>query len=142
MMKISARNALAGTVSKVTKGAVNAEIELTLQGGERIVAIITNKSADVLGLKAGVRAIAIIKATWVILGKGLESTRLSTRNILPGTIENVQEGAVNAEVTLKLDGGTLVTAIVTNASVRALQLKSGDEAFAAFKASHVILGVE
>jgi molybdate transport system regulatory protein len=141
-MKISARNAFSGTVTKVTKGAVNAEVELTLQGGERIVAIITNKSVDVLGLKAGVKAMAIIKATWVILGKDLENTRLSTRNILPGTIDKVQEGAVNAEVSLKLDGGTLLTAIVTNASVRALQLKTGDEAFAAFKASHVILGVE
>jgi len=106
------------------------------------VAIITNKSVDVLGLKPGVKATAIIKATWVILGKELEKSRLSTRNILPGTIDKVQEGAVNAEVTLKRDGGTLLTAIVTNASVRALQLKTGDEAFDAFKASHVILGVE
>jgi molybdate transport system regulatory protein len=141
-MKISARNALSGTVTKVTKGAVNAEVEVTLQGGERITAIITNKSVDVLGVKTGVKATAIIKASWVILGKGLENTRLSTRNILPGTIDKVQEGAVNGEVTLKLDGGTILTAIVTNASVRALQLKPGDDAFAAFKASHVIIGVD
>ena len=41
-MKISARNTLAGSISKVTKGAVNAEVELTLEGGDKVVAIITN----------------------------------------------------------------------------------------------------
>jgi molybdate transport system regulatory protein len=66
----------------------------------------------------------------------------STRNIMPGTVDQVQEAAVNSEVILKLDGGTLLTAIITNASVRSLKLKAGDEAFAAFKASHVILAVE
>ena len=39
-MKISARNVLAGTVEKVTKGAVNAEINLQLEGGGKIAAII------------------------------------------------------------------------------------------------------
>jgi len=141
-MRTSARNAFPGTVTRLTKGAVTAEIELTLAGGERIVAIITNGSVDMLGLSLGTKATALIKASWVILGKELENTRLSTRNILPGTVDGVQEGAVNSEVILKLDGGTLLTAIVTNASVRSLRLNAGDEAFAAFKASHVILAVE
>jgi molybdate transport system regulatory protein len=141
-MKTSARNDFTGTVSRLIPGAVNAEVELTLERGERIVAIITNGSVTALGLKVGSKATALIKASWVILGKGLEHVRLSTRNIMPGTIESVQEGAVNSEVILKLDGGTPLVAIITNASVRSLQLKTGDEAFAAFKASHVILAVE
>ena len=33
-MPVSARNQLAGTVSAVAKGAVNDELEITLQGGE------------------------------------------------------------------------------------------------------------
>ena len=141
-MRTSARNAFPGSVTRLTKGAVNAEIELTLAGGERIVAIITNGSVDALGLRLGVKATALIKASWVILGKDLENAKLSTRNILPGTVDRVEEGAVNSEVILKLDGGTLLAAIVTNASVRSLRLHAGDEAFAAFKASHVILAVE
>ncbi len=141
-MKTSARNDFKGTVTKLTPGAVNAEVELTLERGERIVAIITNASVSALGLKVGAKATALIKATWVIIGKGLEHVRLSTRNVMPGTIQSIQEGAVNSEVILQLDGGTLLTAIITKGSVRSLQLKTGDVAFAAFKASHVILAVE
>ena len=141
-MKTSARNDFKGTVTRLTPGAVNAEVELTLDRGERIIAIITNGSVSALGLKVGSKATALVKATWVILGKGLENVRLSTRNVMPGTIQSIQEGAVNSEVILKLDGGTPLTAIITNGSVRSLQLKTGDAAFAAFKASHVILAVE
>ncbi|HEY7098638.1 MAG TPA: TOBE domain-containing protein [Terriglobales bacterium] len=141
-MRTSARNAFPGTITKLKKGAVNAEIELTLTPGERIIAIITNGSVDALALQVGSKATALIKASWIILGKDLQNARLSTRNIMPGTVQSVQEGAVNSEVTLKLDAGTLLTAIITNRSVVALGMKPGDEAFAAFKASHVILAVE
>jgi molybdate transport system regulatory protein len=66
-MKFSARNTLPGTVSKVTKGAVNTEVVMTLKGGQEVVAVITNTSADALGLKAGKSAYAIIKASSVIV---------------------------------------------------------------------------
>jgi len=141
-MLTSARNTFPGTVTRLKYGAVNAEVELTLAKGERIVAIITNGSVERLGLGVGAKATALVKASWVILAKGLENTRLSTRNILPGIVNKVQEGAVNSEITLTLDGGTDLVAIVTNASVRSLELTVGEEAFAAFKASHVILAVE
>ena len=141
-MKTSARNAFPGTVTKLTQGAVNTEVELTLEKGERIIAIITKGSAEALGLRIGAMATALIKATWMIIGKDLEHARLSTRNVMPGTVDSVQEGAVNSEVILRLDGGTLLTAIVTNVSVRSLKLSVGEEAFAAFKASHVIIAVE
>src|ERR1700676_5812420 len=105
MMKISARNTLAGTVSKVTKGGVNSEVDLTLSGGDKVVAIITNESVANLGLKEGARAYAILKASWVILGKGMDAKKISARNVLPGTVTKVHEGAVNNEVVLKLSGG-------------------------------------
>ncbi len=106
MMNISARNTLAGTVTKVIKGAVNAEVDLTLDGGDKVVAIITNGSVDHLGLKEGTRAYAILKASWVILGKGMDGKKISARNVLPGTVSKVHEGAVNNEVVLKLSGGS------------------------------------
>ena len=49
-MKISARNVLPGTVKSVEKGAVNAEVILTLWGGETMASIITNTSVDALQL--------------------------------------------------------------------------------------------
>jgi molybdate transport system regulatory protein len=141
-MQTSARNMFPGTVTNVTKGAVNAEIELTLANGGKIIAGITNVSVDRLGLKPGVKAVALIKASWIILGKDLHAKKLSTRNILCGTVDKVQEGAVNSEVLLKLDGGHLLTTIITNVSAHALGFKKGDHACAAFKAGHVILGVD
>ena len=142
-MKISARNILAGNVSKVTMGAVNAEVVLALEGGgETVVAIITNDSASHLGLKEGMRAYAIVKASWVILGKGLDPKKLSARNVLRGKVVRVDEGAVNNEVVLKLDGGAEVAAIVTRESSHALALKAGAEADIAFKANNVIIAVD
>jgi molybdate transport system regulatory protein len=44
VVKISARNVLSGNITGITKGAVNAEIILSLRGGETIVAVITSDS--------------------------------------------------------------------------------------------------
>jgi molybdate transport system regulatory protein len=141
-MKLSARNVLAGTVTKVTKGAVNAEVELTLKSGEKIIAGITNGSVDNLGLANGKAASAIVKASWVILGIDLHNAKLSTRNILCGTVTKIQKGAVNSEVDVKLTGGAALTAVVTNESVNSLGLKDGGHVCAAIKASSVIIGIE
>jgi len=141
-MTLSARNVFPGTVTKVEKGAVNSEVQLSTKGGDRIVAIITNTSVDALGLKEGTPALAIVKASSVILGKDLHNAKLSTRNILCGTVSKVTRGAVNTEVALKLSGGAIVTAIITNESTDSVGLKQGDHACAAIKASSVILGVE
>lgn len=141
-MKISARNTLAGSVSKVTKGAVNSEVELTLKGDAKVVAIITNESAENLGLKHGTNAYAILKASWVILGKDLDPKKISARNVLRGTVSKVHEGAVNNEVEIKLDGGSGLTAMITRESSHELGLKEGEVVDAAFKASSVIIAVD
>jgi molybdate transport system regulatory protein len=140
-MKISARNILAGTVSHVLKGAVNSEVEVSLAGGEKIVAVITNASVEFLGLTEGVVACAIVKANEVIIGKGLDGAKFSARNVLNGVVEKVDDGAVNSEVVLVLGGGEKLVASITKASVQALGLASGDAASAIIKASNVLIGV-
>jgi len=140
-MKISARNQLAGTVEKVTKGAVNAEIDLKLEGGEQVAAIITNASADALKLKKGAAAFAVVKASEVMVGTDMDGAKLSARNVLPGVVSKVQDGAVNSEVILTLPGGSKVVASITKASVKALGLKKGTKASAIIKASNVMVGV-
>lgn len=66
--RLSARNQLPGTVAAVTPGAVNAEVVIELDAGGSIAAIITLSSLETLGLVQGARAIAIFKASSVILG--------------------------------------------------------------------------
>ena len=141
-MRVSARNVFTGTVAGVSKGAVNTEVTLKLKGGETICSVITNESARVLGLKAGMEAHAIFKASSVILGKELHDAKVSARNLLCGTADRIELGAVNAEVAVALPGGSVLTAIVTRESAKRLSLAKGDHVCAVVKASSVILGVD
>lgn len=140
-MKTTARNQYLGTVTAVRSGAVNDEIELTLPSGMRLVAIVTRESTESLGLRTQMSAIALVQAGHVLLATGLETARVSARNQLHGTVKAVTPGAVNAEVSLDIDGGGQVVAIVTQASVAALGLAPGARATALVKASDVILAV-
>jgi molybdate transport system regulatory protein len=64
---LSARNQLAGTVAKVTKGAVNGHVSLELNGGGNLTSSITNEAIEELGLVEGSPALAIVKATDVMV---------------------------------------------------------------------------
>ena len=66
-MKLSARNLLKSKVSKITMGAVNAEVEIELAGGQTIVSIITVNSVKRLDLKVGKEAFAMVKASSVMV---------------------------------------------------------------------------
>jgi len=66
-LKTSARNRLCGTVVRCQEGAVNAEVIIELPGGKTVASIVTNDSIQSLGLKVGVRACALIKASHIIL---------------------------------------------------------------------------
>lgn len=68
--------------------------------------------------------------------------KLSARNVLKGKVVKIVKGAVNAEVTLELPGGTQIVSIITNTSVTSLKLKKSVDAYAVIKASHVMLAVD
>jgi len=141
-MKTSARNALRGTVDRITQGAVDAEVVLTIGEGAEIAAVITRPSVEALGLRPGTPAIALIKSSFVILAKGGEALRTSARNSLSGPVVRLERGAVNDEVILDIGGGKTLTAIITHESAAALGLAVGEPVTALIKASHVILAVE
>jgi molybdopterin-binding protein len=65
-MKLSARNQISATVTAVTAGEATANVELDA-GGVRLVASITVEAARELGLAAGSRVTAVIKASDVIV---------------------------------------------------------------------------
>ena len=67
-MEVSARNKLAGTVKEINIGQVMTEVVLKI-GENEIVAIVTKKSVEGLGLKVGDKAFALIKATEIMVGK-------------------------------------------------------------------------
>ncbi len=68
--------------------------------------------------------------------------KLSARNVLKGTVDNVVHGAVNSEVTLTLPGGVKVVSIITKTSAQNLGLEKGKTAYAVVKASNVMIAVD
>ncbi len=140
-MNVSARNVFKGTITTLVSGAVNAEVELTLAGGDKIVAIVTEGSVKSLGLAVGKEAVAYVKAPWVTVLAGEANVRFSARNQLTGKVVKLSKGAINSEVGIELSGGTVVYAVITNEAVLELGLREGVTATALIKASHVVLGV-
>jgi len=65
-MKLSARNCLPGHVSHVTDGPVSTAVSIVLAGGETVHATITHESSVDLGLKSGLPATAVFKASALI----------------------------------------------------------------------------
>jgi molybdate transport system regulatory protein len=66
--KFSARNRMGGIVTRLQTGAVNSEVVIDVDGGETLVAIVTNQSCQSLDLAVGARAAGIFKASSVVLG--------------------------------------------------------------------------
>jgi molybdopterin-binding protein len=64
---LSARNQLRGTVVSLRGDRVLCEVVLRLGDGQEISAVITRRSADRLRLRRGAPAVAVIKATEVML---------------------------------------------------------------------------
>ena len=136
---ISTRNQLKGTISAVQEGAVNSEIAISI-GAHPLTAIITRASAERLGLKAGVEAYALIKASDVMIGSADIAAQISARNAIPGTISRIETGAVNDEVTLDIGDGNSLVAIITRTSAERLGFRVGQNACAIIKASNVMIG--
>lgn len=66
-MKISARNALKGTVKQMTPGMINTEVVVEVAPGVEVVSIITKTSSQELGLAVGQEVYAVVKASSVML---------------------------------------------------------------------------
>jgi molybdopterin-binding protein len=66
-MKLSARNQLPGKVKAVKEGVVTAEVVIELDGGGELIAVITKKSVENLGIAGGKKVYAVVKSTEVMV---------------------------------------------------------------------------
>jgi molybdate transport system regulatory protein len=138
-MKTSARNQFAGPVTTLKEGVVDTEVSIQLGPNLVLTAIVTRESAENLGLAVGRDVLAFVKASSILLMVG-EDTLISARNRFTGTVASIHDGPVNAEVTLAIPGGHhVITAVVTEQSVKRLGLVVGQTITAVFKASSVFL---
>jgi molybdopterin-binding protein len=67
-MKLSARNQIAGTITSVKPGATTTHVTIEVSPTVTITASITNEASEELGLKPGMPAFAVIKASDVMVG--------------------------------------------------------------------------
>ena len=111
-MKLSARNQFAGTVTKITEGAVNGIVTIDVSGTP-VSATISMTAIRELGLEPGKKAYAVIKATEVMVGLG-EHLTLSARNQFPGRVLSVEKGAVNSIVRIEALGGNTISATISS----------------------------
>jgi molybdate transport system regulatory protein len=141
-MKTTARNQFAGTVCSLDVGPVSAEVSIALASGAEITATMTSAAARRLNLALGSEALALVKASAILLVTDFAGWRLSARNQLAGTVSRIERGGVSSLVVLTLPGGAAISASVTNEGVEALGLKVGTPATAVFKAYAVMVATQ
>ncbi len=139
-LKTSVRNQFIGKVVRINQGLVNAEIEISIQGGKRITSIISHKSMIDLEIQIGSMVYTLIKATYVMISKSPDIAGVN-KNILVGKIEQLNSDELKTEITIKLAGGNTLVSIEPNAIAEKNNIKVGDEIYAFFKPSSVILGI-
>ena len=138
-IRTSARSQFAGPIVAVRNGVVDAEVTIGLEPDMQVTARVTKQSAENLGLGLGREVLALVKASSILLLAD-EDERISVRNRFRGQIATIQEGPVNAEVTLNLTGARyVVTAVINQECVRRMELSVGKTVTAAFEASSVFL---
>jgi molybdate transport system regulatory protein len=138
-MNISARNQLKGKVSVISKGAVSGIVTVDIGVG-KVSATISMEAIESLGMEVGKEATAIVKATEVLIA--LETSTISARNQLEGSVISIEKGVVNSVVKLDIGNGITVTSIISNAAVLDLGLEVGSKAAAIVKATTVMIGCE
>ena len=66
--------------------------------------------------------------------------KLSARNMLKGTVTEIEMGSVNVVVKVDLGGGQMLSSMITMDAAKDMDLKVDDEVYAIIKSSNVILG--
>lgn len=140
VIKTSARNQLFGRIDRINSGAVNAEVFVSLKGGEQVVASVPLTTLANLGLQVGGDAVVLVNAPEIlVLGDDSGVQQLSARNRLDGRVLRVHFDDVDSEVIIQLPSGETIAGIITQASAEVLALKPGATAAAVFKSNAVIL---
>ncbi|AHG21648.1 transcriptional regulator [Chania multitudinisentens RB-25] len=138
-LQTSARNQFFGTVIERDHQQVQQHINLLLADGHtRLIAAVTQQSADRLQLAPGKEVLALIKAPWVKLNTDPALNGLAD-NALPGTVTNIQPGNEHSEVLVALKGGETLCATIANQELARLKLSPGSAVHALFNADRVII---
>lgn len=130
---------LSGIIANVTEGQIHAHVQI-LWKNIPLSVIVTKASCDDMHLSIGDTIQVIIKGTDVMLAKSF-SGMLSARNRARGIVKKIIEGDVLSKVFVESQDDILI-AIITNTSLKEMDLQSGDEVMAIVKSTELILSKE
>jgi molybdate transport system regulatory protein len=68
--------------------------------------------------------------------------KISARNRLRGTVQDVEKGVITAKVKVKIDDPVVITAIISKEAVEELDIKRGEKVEAVVKATEVMIAKE
>jgi molybdate transport system regulatory protein len=137
--KTSARNSFFGQVRSLCTGEIQTLVQIATLDGGTLSAIVTNTSAEHLGLKPGRLLSAEIKAPWLVLERHDAQGCNSLENRRDGVIVRIKAGAINTECTVRIAEGAELCAVVASPGFMALRIKEGDPVRVLFSCYAVIL---
>ncbi len=136
--KLSSRNQLAGTISAIQEGDIEAEIMVALNDNASIAISSNSHEHSENKLKIGDSVILNIKPSSIIICKD-KNIQTSARNKLFGPIVRLVENEVNSEVIVDIGSEKSLFCVITNRSIKELELKIGTEVADIFKASTEVI---
>ncbi len=125
-----------GTITKVFKGHIHANIQI-LWKTIPLSVIITKASCDDMQLSEGDPITVLIKGTDVMLAKSF-SGMISARNRVEGIVKRIIHGDVVSKVFVESQDEVL-HAIITNTSLKEMDIIEGNEVIAIVKSTELIL---
>ena len=141
-MKTSSRNAYVGKITAIILGGLNDEVELELTTGEKVYGQLAHASAERLGLAVGTEAMALVKATEILLVNENEDYEVCCRNQFTGKVQKLVRGFVNGEVLIQTASGLELNATVSLDGINRLRVERGATVTAMFKSSNVMIAAK
>lgn len=140
-VKTSVANQMFVRIEAITRGLVQAELQLVLKGGANLVASLDVFTLEQLKLAVGDEILAMIPAAEIVLLPIAELAAVSARNQLLGQVLRVDRDELVVEIVLGLTGGDSLFVMMSLTEFEAFHLQSGEACAVVFKANAVMLAV-
>ena len=127
---------VSGTITKVVKGHIHANVQI-LWKSIPLSVVITTASCEDMHLSEGDSITVLIKGTDVMLAKSF-SGMISARNRVSGIVKQIIEGDVVSKVFVESQD-EMLHSIITNTSLKEMDVREGNEITAIVKSTELIL---
>ena len=127
---------VSGTITKVVKGHIHANVQI-LWKSIQLSVVITTASCEDMHISEGDSITVLIKGTDVMLAKSF-SGMISARNRVNGVVKRIIEGDVVSKVFVESQE-EMLHAIITNTSLKEMDISEGNEVTAIVKSTELIL---